>query len=195
MDEVLVFVEFLGDYGKWKKGDFAPIPAKEALELYKQGLVRFSDLSRDVVKLISTMDAIIQHGKQRAPLSIKVERSLYREVETYLWLLENIITAPQANTIDSLQAYVQRYSSLKNWYEKFRAHRFKVIVDAARLRPNSMQILGRLADEERLVYMLLSAVYLAFTQGSLSADRIISAVEEVISTWRKGGGLDGGATD
>ncbi|AFK22267.1 hypothetical protein Py04_0665 [Pyrococcus sp. ST04] len=125
----------------------------KAKELWEMGVVEIID---EADKVIGEIDRILNEEKKNAPLT-PIPEGLYEKAEFYIYYLEKFVQV-QGGSIEVLQTKLTKLRNLKKKYKMLKNIRFKKILEAVRLRPNSMEILSRLSPEEKRVYLEISRI-------------------------------------
>ncbi|AEC52135.1 hypothetical protein PNA2_1220 [Pyrococcus sp. NA2] len=152
--KALVPVKVLKAFDNWNEGDMIIIEDWKARELWEMGIVEIID---EADKVIGEIDKILDEERKNAPLSA-IPEDLYEKAEFYIYYLERYVQKGEGASIDVIHTKLTKLKNLKKKYRTLKEIRFKKILEAVRLRPNSMEILARLAPQERRIYLQISKI-------------------------------------
>ncbi|WP_456365527.1 hypothetical protein [Thermococcus sp.] len=150
----LIPVKLLKPYGDWKQGDIALVEDWKAKVLWESGVGEIVD---ETDKVIGEIDRVIGEERKGEPLT-PLPAGLYDRAEFYAYYLENYVRRNAGESIETLGVKMTKLANLKKKYHYLKELRFKKIMEAVRLRPNSLEVLGRLSPEERRIYLELSKI-------------------------------------
>ncbi|MBO8174777.1 MAG: DNA replication complex GINS family protein [Thermococcus sp.] len=150
----LVAVKLLKPFGDWKAGDTVLIEDWKAKELWESGVVEIIDESD---KVIIELEKAITEERENKPLT-DIDESLYERAEFYIYYLSKLLQDGQSLPPESLKSYLAKLSNLKEKYEELKTIRFGKILKTVMLRPNSLEVLSKLAPEEREIYLQMSKI-------------------------------------
>ncbi|ASJ17330.1 hypothetical protein A3L04_09740 [Thermococcus chitonophagus] len=151
--KALIPVRVLRSFGNWKEGDMILLEDWKARELWEIGVVEVID---EADKVIGEIDRVLTEERKNPPLS-PIPEGLYERAEFYIYYLEKFVQISGGN-IDVIQTKLTKLQNLKKKYKMLKEIRFKKILEAVRLRPNSMEILARLSPEEKRIYLQISKI-------------------------------------
>ncbi|HII60178.1 Gins 23 protein [Pyrococcus horikoshii] len=152
--KALIPVKVLRSFENWKEGDMILIEDWKARELWELGIVEIID---EADKVIGEIDKVLEEERKNAPISA-IPENLYERAEFYIYYLEKYIQKGGEGNIDVIHTKLTKLKNLKKKYKMLKDIRFKKILEAVRLRPNSMEILSRLAPQERRIYLQISRI-------------------------------------
>ncbi len=158
MGRAVIPVKILKAFGEWKPGDMVLMEDWKAKELFESGIVEIID---EVEKIIIELDKAIGDEKDNRPL-VDIDETLYDRAEFYIYYLNRILENPQYLSPEALKAYLAKLSNLKSKYDDLKRIRFNKILKAVMLRPNSLEILSRLAPKERELYLKMSKIRISW---------------------------------
>lgn len=150
----LIPVKILKPFEDWNPGDIALIEDWKAKVMWESGIGEIVD---ETDKIIGEIDRVIAEERESEPL-VPLPAGLYERAEFYVYYLENYVRRNPSDSIDVLSVKMTKLANLKKKYCYLKELRFKKILEAVRLRPNSLEVLGRLAPEERRIYIELSKI-------------------------------------
>lgn len=150
----LIPVKIIKPFEDWNQGDIALLEDWKAKVLWETGVGEIVD---ETDKVIGEIDRVIAQERESEPLTALPE-GLYERAEFYIYYLENYVRRNSGESIDVLGVKMTKLANLKKKYRYLKELRFKKILEAVRLRPNSLEVLGRLAPEERRIYLELSKI-------------------------------------
>ncbi|ASJ00078.1 hypothetical protein [Thermococcus gorgonarius] len=150
----LIPVKILKPFEDWNPGDITLVEDWKAKILWEAGVGEVVD---ETDKIIGEIDRIIAQERENEPLTA-IPEGLYERAEFYMYYLENYVRKNSGESIDVLGVKMTKLANLKRKYLYLKELRFKKILEAVRLRPNSLEVLGRLAPEERRIYLELSRI-------------------------------------
>jgi len=150
----LIPIKILKPLGDWNKGDIALVEDWKAKVLWDSGIGEIVD---ETDKVIGEIDRAISGEKESEPLTA-LPAGLYDRAEFYIYYLENYVRRNPGESIDVLGIKMTKLANLKKKYRYLKELRFKKILETVRLRPNSLEVLGRLSPEERRIYIELSKI-------------------------------------
>ncbi|ACS90582.1 MAG: Uncharacterized protein XD54_1061 [Thermococcus sibiricus] len=154
MGRTFIPVKVLRSFKTWKPGDMILLEDWKAKELWESGIVEIIDESE---KIISELDQVIAEERANEPI-MPLPTGLYSRAEFYIYYLENYVRKKTEIEIDVLNAKMTKLSNLKKKYEHLKKLRFKKILNAIMFRPGSLEILNRLAPEEKKIYLQISQI-------------------------------------
>ncbi|AAL80607.1 hypothetical protein PFDSM3638_02405 [Pyrococcus furiosus DSM 3638] len=151
--KVLIPVKVLKKFENWNEGDMILLEDWKAKELWESGVVEIID---EADKVIGEIDRVLSEEKKNLPLT-PIPEGLYEKAEFYIYYLEKYIQE-KVDNIETIQTKVTKLANLKKKYKTLKEIRFKKILEAVRLRPNSMEILARLSPAEKRIYLEISKI-------------------------------------
>jgi len=154
MGRAFIPVKVLKSFKTWKTGDMVLLEDWKAKELWESGIVEIIDESE---KIISELDQVIAEERANEPI-MPIPTGLYSRAEFYIYYLENYVRNKAEIEIDVLNAKMTKLSNLKKKYQHLKKLRFKKILNAIMFRPGSLEILNRLAPEEKKIYLQISQI-------------------------------------
>jgi len=149
-----IAVKILQPFGDWNTGDVILIEDWKAKELWEAGSVEIVD---ETDKIIGEIDRAITEERENEPI-MPLPAGLYERAEFYMYYLENYVRMNASESIETINVKLTKLANLKKKLEYLKMIRFKKILEAVRLRPNSLEILSRLSPEERRVYLQISKI-------------------------------------
>ncbi|AEO14010.1 hypothetical protein [Thermococcus sp. AM4] len=150
----LIPVKIIKPFEDWKTGDIALLEDWKAKVLWEAGIGEVVD---ETDKVIGEIDRVIAEERESQPL-VPIPAGLYERAEFYIYYLENYVRRNPGESIEVLSVKMTKLANLKKKYRYLKEMRFKKILEAVRLRPNSLEVLGRLSPEERRIYLELSKI-------------------------------------
>ncbi|ASJ02193.1 hypothetical protein A3L09_02375 [Thermococcus profundus] len=150
----LIPIKILQPYGDWNAGDIALVEDWKAKVLWESGIGEVVD---ETDKIIGEIDKVIAEERESEPL-VPLPAGLYERAEFYIYYLENYVRRNPGDSIDVLSVKMTKLANLKKKFRYLKELRFKKILETVRLRPNSLEVLGRLSPEERRIYIELSKI-------------------------------------
>jgi len=148
----VVSVQVKRDFGDYKGGDIVLMEDWKAIVLWKEGIVEIIDESE---KVIAEIERTIKEEREVEPL-IPIPPEIYDRINFYKYYLTEYLQKNMKENIETLESKVKKLKNLQEGERRLKEIRLKKILEAVRLRPNSLEILGRLAPEERRIYLELS---------------------------------------
>jgi DNA replication factor GINS len=150
----VVAVKVLKPLGDWKVGDIVLVEDWKAKELWESGVVEVVD---ETDKVIGEIDRAIAEEMESEPLTA-LPAGLYERAEFYMYYLENYVRLNAGEGIETINVKLTKLANLKKKLMDLKLIRFNKILKAVMLRPNSLELLSRLAPEERRLYLQMSKV-------------------------------------
>ncbi|WP_010479119.1 hypothetical protein [Thermococcus zilligii] len=150
----LIPVKVLKPFEERNPGDIALVEDWKAKVLWEAGVGEVVD---ETDKIIGEIDRIIAQERENEPLTA-IPEGLYERAEFYIYYLENYVRKNPGESIDVLGVKMTKLANLKRKYRYLKELRFKKILEAVRLRPTSLEVLGRLSPEERRIYLEFSRI-------------------------------------
>ncbi|KUH31759.1 hypothetical protein APY94_11780 [Thermococcus celericrescens] len=147
-------VKILRPFGDWSAGDVVLVEDWKAKELWEAKVVEVID---ETDKVIGEIDRAIAEEKKSEPLT-SLPAGLYERAEFYMYYLENYVRLNAGESIETINIKLTKLANLKKKLEHLKQIRFRKILEAVRLRPNSLELLSRLSPEERRIYLQLSKI-------------------------------------
>ncbi|WP_148882801.1 DNA replication complex GINS family protein [Thermococcus aciditolerans] len=147
-------VKILRPFGDWSAGDVVLIEDWKAKELWEAKVVEVID---EADKVIGEIDRAIAEERESEPLT-SLPAGLYERAEFYMYYLENYVRLNAGESIETINIKLTKLANLKKKLEHLKQIRFRKILEAVRLRPNSLELLSRLSPEERRIYLQLSKI-------------------------------------
>ncbi|WP_048147024.1 Gins 23 protein [Pyrococcus abyssi] len=152
--KAIIPVRVLKPFGNWKEGDMILLEDWKAKELWEMGIVEIIDETDSV---IGEIDRILNEERKNAPLSA-IPEGLYEKAEFYIYYLERYVKTGGEGNIDVVHTKLMKLKNLKKKYRLLKEIRFNKILETVKLRPNRMEILSRLAPQERRIYLEISRI-------------------------------------
>ncbi len=149
-----IAVKVLTSFGDWKNGDIILLEDWKARELWESGIVEVVD---ETDKIIGEIDRAIKEEKENEPI-MPLPAGLYERAEFYIYYLENYVRMNAGEGVEAINVKLMKLANLKKKLEHLKMIRFRKILEAVRLRPNSLEILSRLSPEEKRVYLQISKI-------------------------------------
>ncbi|MCD6372153.1 MAG: DNA replication complex GINS family protein [Thermococcus sp.] len=149
-----IAVKVLKPFGDWKRGDIILLEDWKAKELWESGVV---DVIDEADKIIGEIDRAINEEKENEPI-MPLPAGLYERAEFYMYYLENYVRMNAGEGIEAINIKLTKLANLKKKLKHLKMIRFRKILEAVRLRPNSLEILSRLSPEEKSVYLQISKI-------------------------------------
>lgn len=150
----IIPVKIIQSFEDWKVGDIALLEDWKAKVLWEAGIGEIVD---ETDKIIGEIDRVIAEERERQPIS-PLPEGLYERAEFYIYYLEHYVRRNPGESIEILSVKMTKLANLRKKYLYLKEMRFKKILEAVRLRPNSLEVLGRLSPEERRIYLELSKI-------------------------------------
>ncbi|AEK72908.1 MULTISPECIES: hypothetical protein [Thermococcus] len=147
-------VKILRPFGDWSAGDVVLVEDWKAKELWEAKVVEVID---ETDKVIGEIDRAIAEERESEPLT-SLPAGLYERAEFYMYYLENYVRLNAGESIETINIKLTKLANLKKKLEHLKQIRFRKILEAVRLRPNSLELLSRLSPEERRIYLQLSKI-------------------------------------
>ncbi|NJE30515.1 DNA replication complex GINS family protein [Thermococcus sp. 18S1] len=147
-------VKILRPFGDWSAGDVVLVEDWKAKELWEARVVEVID---ETDKVIGEIDRAIAEERESEPLT-SLPAGLYERAEFYMYYLENYVRLNAGESIETINIKLTKLANLKKKLEHLKQIRFRKILEAVRLRPNSLELLSRLSPEERRIYLQLSKI-------------------------------------
>lgn len=147
-------VKVLQPFGDWQRGDVILIEDWKAKELWESGIVEVID---EVEKVIIELDHYIREERENKPLS-SIDKVLYDRTEFYIYFLSKVLEKPSDYPAETLRAYITKLANLREKYQELKRLRFNKILKAVMLRPASLEVLNKLAPEEKELYLQMSKI-------------------------------------
>ncbi|CAD5243544.1 DNA replication complex GINS family protein [Thermococcus camini] len=147
-------VKILHPFGDWSAGDIVLVEDWKAKELWEAKVVEVID---ETDKIIGEIDRAIAEERESEPLT-SLPAGLYERAEFYMYYLENYVRLNAGESIETINIKLTKLANLKKKLEHLKQIRFRKILEAVRLRPNSLELLSRLSPEERRIYLQLSKI-------------------------------------
>jgi DNA replication factor GINS len=152
--KVLIPVKVVKPLGDWHSGDVVLVEDWKARELWESGIVEIVDESD---KVIGEIDKVMTAERESEPLTVLPE-GLYERAEFYAYYLENYVRLNPRESVDTINVKLTKLANLKKKLRDLKLIRFNKILKAVMLRPNSLELLSRLAPEERRIYLQMSKI-------------------------------------
>ncbi len=146
----VIAVRVLEPFEGHKRGDVILLEDWKARALWEENVV---DVIDETDKIIGELERVIREEMTSEPL-VALPSGLYDRTEFYIGYLKRSIRG--GDDIEVIDVRVKKLSNLVKKYTKLKEIRFKKILEAVRLRPNSLEIVSRLAPEERRMYIEMS---------------------------------------
>ncbi|HDZ35335.1 MAG TPA: DNA replication complex GINS family protein [Thermococcus sp.] len=147
-------VKILRPFGDWSAGDIVLVEDWKAKELWEAKVAEIID---ETDKVIGEIDRAIAEERESEPLT-SLPPGLYERAEFYMYYLENYVRLNAGESIETINIKLTKLANLKKKLEHLKQIRFRKILEAVRLRPNSLELLSRLSPEERRIYLQLSKI-------------------------------------
>nr|3ANW_B Chain B, A protein complex essential initiation of DNA replication [Thermococcus kodakarensis] len=152
--KALIAVKVMKPFGDWKSGDIVLVEDWKARELWEAGVVEIVD---ETDKIIGEIDKVIAEERESEPLTLLPE-GLYERAEFYAYYLENYVRLNPRESVDTINVKLTKLANLRKKLRDLKLIRFNKILKAVMLRPNSLELLSRLAPEERRIYLQMSKI-------------------------------------
>lgn len=149
-----IAVKVLEAFGDWNAGDIILLEDWKAKELWEAGMVEVVD---ETDKILGEIDRAISEELENEPI-MPLPPGLYERAEFYIYYLENCVRMNTDESIESINVKLTKLANLKKKLEHLKMMRFRKILEAVRLRPNSLEIISRLSPEERRIYLQISKI-------------------------------------
>ncbi|NJE42741.1 DNA replication complex GINS family protein [Thermococcus sp. GR6] len=150
----IIAVKILRPFGDWNAGDIVLIEDWKAKELWEARVVEVVD---ETDKVIGEIDRAIAEERENEPL-MPLPAGLYERAEFYIYYLENYAKIDVNESVETINVKLSQLANLKKKLKYLKTIRFNKILETVMRRPGSLEVLSRLAPEEKRIYLQLSKI-------------------------------------